>query len=189
VENIIRDRFAYQFAVTQENGFLNGNGVNQPLGIFTASADGIGTGRDVSTGNTTTLIKADGLIEAKYTLKQGYMQNARWIFHRDAVKQIRKLKDGEGNYLWQSGIATDRPATILDNPYLMSEYAPNTFTTTLYVGAIGDFSHYWIVDAMGMSVQVLTELYAETNQNGYIARMETDGMPTLEEAFVRVKLA
>jgi len=189
VEGIIRDRFAYQFGVTQENAFMTGTGVNQPLGIFVSSADGIPAARNVSTGNAATLIKADGLIEAKYTLKQGYMANARWIFHRDAVKQIRKLKDGEGNYLWQSGIATDRPATILDQPYLMSEYAPNTFTTGLMVGILGDFSHYWIVDALGMSMQVLTELYAETNQNGYIARMECDGAPTLGEAFVRVTLA
>ena len=78
---------------------------------------------------------------------------------------------------------------ILDIPVIMSEYAPNTFTTGLYAGILGDFSYYWIADALDMTIQVLTELYAESNQNGYILRSETDGMPVLEEAFVRVTLA
>ena len=72
---------------------------------------------------------------------------------------------------------------------MMSEFAPNTLTTGLYVGLLGDFSNYWIADAMDMQVQVLKELYAETNQTGYIGRLETDGMPVLAEAFARVTLA
>jgi HK97 family phage major capsid protein len=188
VASIVNERLSYRFAIKEENGFLNGTGVNQPLGVFTASANGINTGRDVSTGNTTTAIKADNLIECKYTLKAQYRNRARWAFHRDAIKKIRKLKDGEGQYLWKQGLS-DRPDTILEMPFEESEYVPNTFTTGNYVGILGDWSFYWIADALNMNVQVLTELYAETNQNGYIARKETDGMPVLEEAFVRVTLA
>jgi HK97 family phage major capsid protein len=143
----------------------------------------------VSTDNTTTEITADNLINVKFTLKQNYWPRARWIFHRDAVKMIRKLKDSQDQYLWQPGIAANIPDRILETPYLISEYAPNTFTAALYVGIIGDFSFYWIVDALDMQVQRLVELYAETNQVGFIGRAETDGMPVLEEAFVRVKLA
>ena len=73
--------------------------------------------------------------------------------------------------------------------FFMSEYVPNTFTTGKYVGILGDFSFYWIVDALNLEVQRLDELYAATNQIGFIGRMETDGMPVLEEAFVRVALA
>ena len=83
----------------------------------------------------------------------------------------------------------DRGDTILDIPVIMSEYAPNTFTTGLYVGIVGDFSKYVIADALDMTIQVLVELYAATNQNGYISRKETDGMPILGEAFRRVTLA
>ena len=101
---------------------------------------------------------------------------------------IRKLKTGDGEYLWKPGL-TDRPDTILEIPVEESEYVPNTFTTSLYVGILGDWSFYWIADALNMNIQVLAELYAETNQNGYIGRKETDGMPVLEEAWVRVKLA
>lgn len=189
VEEIVRDQLAYKIAVVEENAFLNGSGDNQPLGVFTASDDGISTGRDVSTDNTTTAMTPEGLMEAKYTLKSNYWGSSRWIFHRDGVKQIRKMKDGEGQYIWKPGLANDRGDMILDIPVLMSEYAPNTFTASKYVGIVGDFKRYWIADALDATIQVLVELYALTNQNAYIIRKEVDGMPVLEEAFIRVKLA
>ena len=74
-------------------------------------------------------------------------------------------------------------------PVFMSEYAPNTFTTGLYAGIIGDFSFYWIADALDMQLQRLVELYAAANQTGFLMRSETDGMPVLEEAFARLKTA
>lgn len=188
-ESIVAERLAYKVAVTAEKGYMTGSGANQPLGIFTASALGISTSRDISTGNTTTSITADGLREAKYGVKGQYMNTGSWVFHRDALKQISKLKDGEGQYLWQAGITNADPDTLLGRPFYMSEYAPNTFTTGLYVGMFGDFSKYWIVDSMSMTIQRLNELYAATNQVGFISRMESDGAPVLEEAFARVKLA
>lgn len=189
VEGLVRDRLGYKFSVTMENAYLNGSGSNQPLGVFTASDDGIGTARDVSTGNTDTEIRFDGLIEAKYTLKPQYWPKAKWLFHRDGVKQIAKLKDGEGQYIWRESVRVGEPDRILGSPSFMSEYAPNTFTTGLYVGIFGDFSFYWIADALDMDMQRLDELYAATNQVGFVGRMESDGMPVLAEAFVRVKLA
>jgi HK97 family phage major capsid protein len=129
------------------------------------------------------------LIEAKYTLKAGYWPRARWIFHRDAVKQLAKLQDDTGRYLWQNAIQLGQPDMLFGVPLFVSEYAPNTFTTGLYVGIIGDFSNYWIADALDFSTQRLNELYAATNQTGFIGRLESDGMPVLAEAFVRVKLA
>lgn len=188
-EGLVRGRLAYKFGITWEKAALTGSGAGQPLGVFTASALGISTSRDVSTGNTTTSIQTDGLIEAKYTLKGQYWPRARWLFHRDGVKQVAKLKDGNGQYMWRESVRAGEPDMLLGFPVFMSEYAPNTFTTGLYVGILGDFSNYWIADSMAMSVQRLVELYAESNQVGLIGRLESDGMPVLEEAFVRVTLA
>ncbi|MFD9064191.1 phage major capsid protein [Kitasatospora purpeofusca] len=192
-EEIVLQRLGFKFAVTQEKGFMVGNGNKQPLGLFTASADGIPTSRDVSTGSATGLT-GDGLIDAKHALKEAYWGRARWIFHRDAVRRIRKLRDdtggaGTGNYLWQPGLTADRPDTILELPYLTSEFAPATFTSGQYVGLLGDLSYYWIADALQLEIQRLVELYAETNQIAFIGRMESDGMPVLAEAFVRLKTA
>jgi HK97 family phage major capsid protein len=189
VEGLVIDRLRYKNAVVQENAFLNGDGSGQPLGVMTASDLGIPTSRDVSTDNEKTAVTFDGLKEAKYTLKSQYWPRARWAFHRDAVKQIDKLKDGEGRYVWQPSVVVGQPDRLLNLPMDISEYMPNTFTTGQYVGLLCDWSYYWIVDALDMVVKRLAELYALTNQIGLIVRSETDGMPVLSEAFVRVKLA
>ena len=71
-DQIVRDRLAYKFSTVMENNFLNGGGSNSPLGVFTASANGISTSQDVSTGNTTTAMTFDGLQEARFNLKTQY---------------------------------------------------------------------------------------------------------------------
>lgn len=189
IDDLIRQRMNYKFAVTFEKAYLTGDGVDKPLGLFVASNDGISTNRDVSDGNTTTGVEFDGLINAKYKLKGQYWPRANWLFHRDVVKEVAKLKDNNGQYLWRESVRVGEPDRILGFPVRMSEFAPNTMTAGKYVGLLGDFSYYWIADAMDMTIQRLVELYAESNQIGYIGRMESDGMPVLEEAFVRVKLA
>lgn len=186
---IVLDNLGYKFSITREKGFLTGNGASQPLGVFTASNDGIDTSRDISTDNTTTAITADGLKRAKWALKAGYVRNSRWIFHRDAMSMIDRLKDGEGRYLLQPDVRGGTGDVLLGRPVLVSEYAPNTFTTGNYVGLIGDLSYYHIADALGFTIQRLEELYAETNQVGFIGRAECDAMPIFAEAFARVTLA
>jgi HK97 family phage major capsid protein len=188
IEQLVQRRLAYKFGVAQEKAYLTGNGNRRPLGLFTASNDGIPTSRDVSEDNATTAPTMDGLKSAKFALKSGYLANSSWLFHRDVVKIISKLKDSNGQYLWEDSTKVGEPDMLLGRPVLMSEYAPNTMTTGLYVGIIGDFSHYWILDSMAFQIQRLAELYAETNQTGYIGHYEGDGAPVLGEAFARVKL-
>ncbi|MBI1207499.1 MAG: phage major capsid protein [Azospirillum sp.] len=189
IEQIVASRMNYKFGVSQEKGFLTGDGVQKPLGLFTVSKDGIPAGRDIAVGNTATAIGFDGLIEAKYSVKAQYWPRSAWLFHRDAVKALTKLKDGDSQYIWRQSVKEDEPDMLLGRPLTISEFAPNTFTTGKLVGLFGDLSFYWIADALDLQVQRLVELYAETNQDGFIGRLETDGMPVLAEAFARVKLA
>lgn len=191
IDALVRDRLAYKVAIVHEKAFMEGSGAGQPLGLFTPSDKGISTSRDVSTGNTATTIGADNLFDMVYTLKGQYLgrPSTRWMWHRLALKMIRKLKDGNSQYLWQPGLTSGQPDSILGIPIINSEFAPSTFTTGKYVGLLGDLSFYWIVDALDAAIQVLDQLYAESNQTGYIIRAESDGMPVLEEAFVRSKLA
>ena len=184
----VKTEIDYVVGITLEKAYLTGTGIGQPLGIFTVSPAGISAGRDVSDGNTATLIKADNLKNAKYTLKQGYWAKAAWMFHSDAVKQIAKLKDGNGQYLWQASLIAGQPDRLENFPIMMSEYCPRTFAADQYVGALGDFSQYWVADGKNMEIQVLRELYAETGQIGYLVDYWGDGAPVMEEAFVRVKL-
>ena len=189
VESLVAERLAYQFAITEEAAFATGTGAGQPLGLFTASANGVSTARDVSTGNSTSAFVADNLMDNLYSLKPQHQAKAQWLMHRDAVKMARKLKDGSGQYLWQPGLLGSNPDSLLAKPVVMSEYAPNTFTTLLYVAIVGNFDYYWICDVpSAFTLQRLVELYAATGQVGFIGRSFCDGAPVLAEAFSRVKL-
>ncbi len=188
IEGIIADRLAYKFAVAQENGFLNGSGDGQPLGIFTASANGISTRQDEATGNTAAAVSADGLINAKFKLAAQYRKGARWIFHRDLIKMVSKLKDGEGQYLWSPGLVAGEADRLLGLPVDESEYAPSTIQSAAYVGALANWQYYWIAELQGLNIQRLNERFADTSQIGFYGRYYGDGAPVLESAFVRVKL-
>jgi HK97 family phage major capsid protein len=196
VEQLVMKRLAYKFGITQEKAYMTGDGASKPLGVFVASPMGISTARDVVAASAT-VITADEVLDTKHNLKAAYWNrpSTRWMLSRTTLRTIRKLKDTTNNYLWAPGLGPGGgmtggiPATLVDTPYLVSEYAPGTFTAGLYVAIIGDFSQYWIADALDFEVQVLTELYATTNQNGYVARLESDGQPVLEEAFSRLRMA
>jgi HK97 family phage major capsid protein len=189
IETLVRERLQYKFGVSEEKAFMTGDGAEKPLGVFTPSALGVPTTRDVNTGSATGFT-GDGLIEARYSIKEGYVKDSstRWLFHRDAIKLIRKIKNAvDGQYIWQPGITGGAPDRILEIPYITSDFCPNTFTNGLYAGILGCFKYYWIADALDMQIQRLVELYAETNQTGFIGRQEVDGMPVLAEAFTRLK--
>ncbi|MGH7243603.1 MAG: phage major capsid protein [Phycisphaerales bacterium] len=187
-EAIVMDELARDSGELEENAFLFGSGAAQPLGIFTASADGISTARDVSADNTATALTWDGLINVQCSLKQGYQKNATWMFHRDGIRNVRKLKDAENRYLWEASTKVGEPDTILGKPYISSEWCPNTFTTGQYVGMYGDFSQYWIFDTLFLQMQMLVEAGARTNEVSWVVRRKVDGGPAKEEAFARIKL-
>lgn len=188
IETLVTSRLGYKISTTQETAFMTGNGVARPLGLFTASADGIPTGRDITAAANSSWT-GDNLMDVMYSLKGQYQASGSWMMHRTALRDTRKLKDGNGQYLWVAGLQAGQSDTLLGRPVLMSEYAPSTFTTGLYVAIFGDFSFYWIADAEDISVQRLVELYARTNQIGFFIRAATDGMPVLAEAFARLVLA
>ena len=202
VEGVIMDRLAYIMGLTEENAFLNGSGADQPLGIFVNSTYGIGTASDTTAAGTgsTTAIASDDVVNTFYSLKAQYRREATWIMHRNVVQKVRLFKDTTNNYIWTAGYGVlqglgpggglqETPDTLMGRPIFESEIAPNTFTTGLYMMAVGSLRHYWIADALDMQIQVLYELFALNNQMGYILRREVDGMPVLSEAFARLHLA
>lgn len=186
--NFIADRLGYKFAITEEKAFLTGDGVQKPVGVFTASNDGIPTSRDHVCAGATDFV-ADDVISALYALKVQYQERATGLFSREFIRRLRLKKDGNGQYLWQPGLVAGQPDRVLNRPYRQSEFVPSTFTAGLYVGMWADFSHYWIVDSLGMTIERLNELFRLRNQRGFFGSRETDGMPTLAEAFSRIRLA
>ena len=174
-------------AVTKEKAYMTGNGTGKPLGIFTASNDGIPTTRDIAAASATA-ITADDLLDVKYSLKGQYHPRSQWIMHRDLVKTIAKLKDKNDQYIWQPSTQAGQPDRLFGHAVNMSEYAPNTYTAGLYAAVLGDFQYYWIMDADELLLQVLKEKYATSNQVGYLFDYFGDGAPVCGEAFARLKM-
>ena len=187
IEPWVAERLGYKFAVTEEKAFMTGDGSSKPLGVFTPSSNGVPTSRDV-TCSSQTVFTADEIINLLMSLKSQYQARATFVFSREFLSRARKLKSSDNGYLWTPGLG-GLPSTILDRPYIMSEYAPNTFTSGNYIALCGDFSNYYIVESAGMSLQVIDQLYTEYNQVGYKMTRHVDATPVLGEAFARLKLA
>lgn len=184
---VVLDELRRVIGVTLEKAYMTGNGSGKPLGIFTASNDGVPTTQDVAAANATSFVFED-FIDLKYKLKGQYHNRAQWIMHRDLVKTVAKIKDLDGQYIWQPSAQAGQPDRLLGSPVNMSEFAPNTYTAGLYAAVYGDFDFYWICDADALYLQVLNELYATTNQVGYLFQYFGDGAPVVGEAFARLKM-
>lgn len=173
---------AEQFAVTEGAAFVTGNGVGKPEGLLTNAS--------VSTDYTgdANLLKADGLITCAYNLKSAYAKNATWLLNRNTLGQIRQLKDSYGQYLWQPGIASDIPNTILDHAYQETPDMPSV-AALAYPIMFGDFKRaYVIVDRVQMVMTRLTERYADLGQIGFIARKRVGGQVVLPESCRKIQV-
>jgi HK97 family phage major capsid protein len=95
---------------------------------------------------------ADVLVDTIYALKAGYRQNANFVMNRKAQAAARKLKDGDGNYLWQAPATTDARAMLMGFPVVEAEDMPDIATGSLSI-AFGDFRRgYLVVDRTGVNV-------------------------------------
>ena len=177
LQSYITREFARRIGSKEEEAFFTGNGTGKPLGILAATG-GAQTG---ITAASSTAVTADELIDLYYSLKSPYRKNAVWALNDSTVKAIRKLKDGNGQYLWQPGITAGAPDMILGRPVRTSAYMPAIATGAKTI-AFGDFSYYWIADRQGRSFKRLNELFAATGQVGFLASQRVDGKLVLPEA-------
>lgn len=171
VEAWVRGEGANRIADAEENAFMTGTGAQQPLGIFTSSLPST-----VTAASATDIAYAD-LVNVEFSLKSQYRPGASWIIHRTIIKELMLLVDGVGRPLLRDVPNAGTRFSLLGYDINESEYAPSSSATGLKVAALGNWKRaYWIVDSLNLTVQRLVELYAETNETGFIFRKETDGM-------------
>ena len=195
IDQLVREKLAYKFMSAFEKGILTGTGSGQPLGVFTASANGVSTARDL-TSDRSAFTKASGmvccaddLVKMKMNLRPGYRKNAVWVMHTSILQSVMLLKDQDGQYLWRPGLRDGEPDTILGMPVIESEFAPSGKNTNNYVIVLGDFKTYYkFAYWKNVEIQLLVEKFAGKNQIGYLGHTLADGMPTLAEAFTRLKV-
>ena len=177
LEAYISREFARRIGAKEEEAFFTGDGSGKPLGVLAATG-GAETG---VTAASATAITADELIDLFYSLKAPYRRNAVWVLNDSTIKAIRKLKDNQGQYLWQPSLTAGAPDLLLGKPVRTSAYMPAIAADAKTV-AFGDFSYYWIADRQGRSFKRLNELYAATGQVGFLASQRVDGKLVLPEA-------
>ena len=116
-----------------------GSGSSAPNGIVTASTAGV-------TAAGTAAITSDELIDLEHSVDPAYRRSpmVRWMFADSTLKAIRKLKDGDGNYLWQMGdVRGGAPGTLLGHPYSINQDVPALATGAKTV-IFGDFGKYFV---------------------------------------------
>ena len=176
LENYIITQFGKALANSEEDAFLNGDGVGKPLGLFAAS----GGGQIAET--LTAAIKADDIINLVYALKRPYRKNASFIMNDKNIAVIRKLKDNNGAYIWQPSAQAGEPDRLFGYPVHTSAYAPENAI------AFGDYKYYNIGDRGTRSFKQLTELFAGNGMIGYVAKERVDGKLIIPEAVQILKL-
>lgn len=177
LENYIAREFARRIGTKEEEAFFVGDGTGKPIGILNATG-GAGTG---ITTAATTAITVDEIMDLYFSLKSPYRKKAAFTMNDTTVKAIRKLKDGNGQYLWTPSIMAGTPDTIMTRPVVTSSYVP-TIAAGAKTIAFGDFSYYWIADRQGRAFKRLNELFAATGQVGFMATQRVDGKLILPEA-------
>ena len=193
VEQWLGGELDYASRLKEEDAAMQGNGVGQWLGIFTASADGIPTTRDVVSVGAA--IAADDIISTIMNVKATVRDRGSWVGSRQFVQLVMKLKDSANQYIFTESagignvLAVGTPMFLKGRPLYESESAPTALTTGTYAAVFGDFNFYRIYDFMNLSVQVLDQdPYASNGEYGYVMHKFSDGAPVLDEAFSRLRV-
>ncbi len=167
IDEWIAEEVRSAFAEQEGNAFVVGNGVNKPKGFldYTKVAESSwswGNTGFIATGNCRRVpghrTPSDVLIDLVYALKSGYRANAHWVMNRSTEAAIRKLKDADGNYLWQPAAAPGAMPTLMGFGIAEAEDMPD-IGANAYAIAFGDFQRgYLIVDRLG--IRILRDPYS-----------------------------
>ena len=154
------------FAEQEGEAFVTGDGVNKPQGFlsYTAVDNASWTWGNVGyvatgvAGDFPATDPGDILIDLIYSVRSAYRANGHFVMNRSTQGEIRKMKDVDGNYLWQPAVTPGQTPTLLGFPVTEAEDMPDIATDSLSI-AFGDFSRgYLIVDRVG--IRVLRDPYS-----------------------------
>ena len=180
----IATRFGVAMGNAEERAFFTGDGDKKPLGILAETG---GAELGVTTASEH-LVTFDEIFDLYYSLKSPYRRNAQFVCNETLLLQLMKLKDGNGNYIWKPGLDTAKPDTILGRPIRTSTFMP-TMSAGERVLLFGDLKNYWVADRQNRTFRRLNELYARTDQVGFLTTQRVDGRLILPESVKVLKMA
>ncbi|MDO5630447.1 MAG: phage major capsid protein [Paracoccus sp. (in: a-proteobacteria)] len=156
VEGWLAERIADKFARAEAAAFINGDGQDKPRGLLSYPTAGVGEEAEGQIGTVSTdelgIMAADDLIGLVYALGAEYRANAAFVMNSKTAAIIRKMKDGEGRYIWTDQFAAGQPALLLGYPVMISEDMPDVATKANAL-AFGDFrAAYTVVERPDLRV-------------------------------------
>ena len=167
LESYLIGRFSKAFGKAEEDAFINGTGVSMPKGIL-HDTDGAETGVTV-TGDVT----FDAVLGLYFSVDKQYRSDGMWLMNDETALKLKTLKDENGQYLWNQN-----SDTVLGKPVLISEFMPSVGKPI----AFGDFSYYYIVDRLPLTVRTLHQLFAMQQKVGFLGVELLDGLLIRPEA-------
>lgn len=177
--SFISDKFAETIDLLRDNMILNGSGQGQPAGILLNPGADANQPAVTKTGGST--VTADSLVSLAMSLPEQYDTNGAFVMNKTSTgSAIASLKDSNNRYIWGSGLQDSglemgfKDRALLGYPVRFSGFMPNVGASA-YPVVFGDFSGYYMVNRIGFSIQVLRELYAETNQILVLGRIRFGG--------------
>ena len=144
IEAWLAARIGDKFARAEADAFVNGDGVDKPIGFMvhpavandTWACDSLGY---VATGVDGAFNGGDAIIDLVYALGAQYRANGTFVMNSKTAGAVRKLKDGDGRFLWSDGLAAGEPARLLGYPVLIAEDMPDIASDAMAI-AFGDFN-------------------------------------------------
>ncbi|MBF0258349.1 MAG: phage major capsid protein, partial [Desulfamplus sp.] len=170
----IAESFGRSFGDAEETALLSGTGPSQPTGILSDATLG-------KTAASSTVVYIDEILDLVHSLGRPYRKRAVFVMNDSTLKQIRKLKDGDGRYFYQESLQAGEPSTLFGSPVYISSAMPEATAGNTAI-LWGDFSYVWLADRQGIYLQELRELYAATGQIGYRCSKRIDSKLILPEA-------
>lgn len=170
IDALLNELFAERIGRRGNDKLTVGTGTNESQGIVVGSS----SGKTAASANAVTM---DELIDLQHSVDAAYRASpsCRWMFNDITLSVARKLKDGQGNYLWQPADArTGSPETLLGNSFSVNQAMPAMATGTKPV-VFGDFSKYIVRQVKDLSVIRMNERFADHLQVGFLAYNRVDG--------------
>lgn len=147
-----------EFALQEGVAFISGDGVNKPTGLLTYIVGGANAAKhpwgaiETIDSGAADAVTSDSILDLIYGLPGEYTGNARFTMNRTTMGQIRKLKDGQGNYLWQPSAQAGQPSLLSGYPVTEMAGMPDVAAGSTPI-MFGDFLRgYLILDRTGVRV-------------------------------------
>ena len=188
----LADEVSIEFSEQESEAFINGNGVEQPKGIaayaMAANSSYVwGKVGYITSGNASLVNDLDKLIDLQHALKPVYRNGAAWLMNDATLATIRKMKDGDGNYIWVPGLKDGAPDTLLGKPVEIDDNVDD-IAANKYPIFFANFKRaYLIIDRQG--VRVLRDPYTSKPYVLFYTTKRVGGGIVMYEAIKALKVS